>query len=116
MPIPIAAEANQYRANPLGKDRVKKPNIMGIIHNIVLVVDSVRGSPVGIEVIFCWTHMEAPTSTGITIFVGSGTPRSSHKKSLFRGTALFTKGSQEYRCWESRAIASGVVGRREIMA
>jgi len=46
-------------------------------------------------VIFCWTHMEAPTNTGITTFVGSGAPRSSHKKSLFNGTAEFTKEIQE---------------------
>ena len=111
MPIPMTAETNQYNASPLGNDSVKMANINGIIHNIIRLVDSVRGSAVGIIVIFCWTNIEAPTSTGIIKGLGSGTARSSHRNRLFKGTTVSTPGSQEYRCWESRARASGLVGK-----
>ena len=53
MPMPMAADTNQYNASPLGKDKVKNANMKGIIHNIVLFVDAVLGSAVGIMVIFC---------------------------------------------------------------
>lgn len=42
---------------------VKKPNMMGIIHSIILLVDSWRESMAGGVLIFCMTHVETPTST-----------------------------------------------------
>ncbi len=53
MPMPMAADTNQYKASPLGKERVKNANMKGIIHNIVLFVEAVLGSAAGIIVIFC---------------------------------------------------------------
>ena len=63
---------------------VKKPNISGIIHSIILLVCACRGSADGIMVIFWVSHMEAPTSTGMT-GVGSGSDRSTQRKALFIG-------------------------------
>ena len=31
----ITVEVTQYRARPLGNDKVRKANIIGIIHNII---------------------------------------------------------------------------------
>lgn len=83
-------------ANPLGKEKVKKPNIKGIIHNIILLVEDWRGSAVGIVVIFCCTHIDAPTRTGRMGEVKgleSGRPRLSQRKRLFSGTSSCTQGS-----------------------
>ena len=59
-------DTTQYSASPLGKVVVKKPNIIGIIHSIILLVDAWRGSADGIVVVFCIRNMDKPTRTGIT--------------------------------------------------
>ena len=103
-------EIIQYKASPLGKVVVKKPNINGIIHNIIRLVDCCLASADGMVVIFCMSHMEAPTSTGRS-GVGSGLARSSHRKELSSGMVLCTSGSQEYRCRDKPTRLSGVDGR-----
>ena len=87
-------EIIQYRASPLGNVVVKNPNIKGIIHSIIRLVDSCRGSAAGMVVIFCMRNMEAPTRTG-SRGVGSRSARSSHRKELSRGMTSCTIGSQE---------------------
>ena len=92
--IPTALEMTQYKARPLGKVVVKNPNINGIIHSIILLVDCCLGSTAGMVVIFCMKNMDAPTKTG-RIGVGSGRARSSHRKELFIGTTPWTNGIHE---------------------
>ena len=89
-------DTTQYRASPLGKLRLKKPNMRGIIQSIMRLVDCCLGSAAGIVVIFCMSHIDAPTSTGST-GVLSGSARSSHRNELSRGIASLTLGSHEYR-------------------
>ena len=62
--MPTMLDTIQYSASPVSKFRVKNPNMMGIIHNIILLVDCCCGVADGMVVIFCITHMDAPTSTG----------------------------------------------------
>ena len=83
MIIPTMLEITQYNANPLGNDIVKKPNIIGIIHSIILFVDACRSSIAGMVVIFCINHIDNPTRIGI---IGeSGSARFIHKNPLFTG-------------------------------
>ena len=91
---PTTLDITQYTASPLGNVVVKKPNINGIIHSIIWLVDCCRGSAVGIVVIFCMMNIDAPTATG-RIGVLSGTARSSHRNELSRGTTSCTLGNQE---------------------
>ncbi len=84
---------------------------MGIIQSIIDWVDCWRGSAEGMDVIFCWTQVEAPTSRGITMLVGSGSARLSQRKSLLRGMASWTLGTQEYSFSERDTSLSGLVGR-----
>lgn len=86
-------EMTQYKARPLGKEKVNRPNMAGIIHNIIRLVEACLGSAVGTVVIFCWTHMEAATKTGRR-GKGSGRDRSSQRKRGFNGTAWCTWLSQ----------------------
>tara|TARA_B100001123_G_scaffold419419_1_gene524477 strand:+ start:3272 stop:3457 length:186 start_codon:yes stop_codon:yes gene_type:complete len=58
-------DESQYSGNPDGSERVKNPNITGSIHNIILFVDACRGSAAAGVLIFCMTHIEAPTKTAI---------------------------------------------------
>ena len=71
---------------------MKNPNIAGIIHNIILLVDAWRSSAVGMVVIFCMTHIDTPTRIGITNGVGSGRARSIHRKLLSIGMTPWTWG------------------------
>jgi len=71
--IPTTFETTQYRAKPLGNCMEKKPNISGIIHNIILFVDACLSSIAGIVVIFCMNHIETPTKMGRTEGIGGGT-------------------------------------------
>ena len=103
-------DTTQYNASPLGKVVVKKPNIIGIIHSIILLVDAWRGSADGIVVVFCISHIDTPTKTGITGRL-SGCARSNHRKVLLIGITSFTPGSHEYRCPDSPTSRSGVDGR-----
>lgn len=107
--IPTKLDTTQYSASPLGKVVVKKPNIIGIIHSIILLVDAWRGSAEGIVVVFCIRNMDTPTIIGIAM--GSGAARSSHRNVLLMGITSFTLGSQEYRCPDSPTSRSGVDGR-----
>ena len=62
--MPMMLDTTQNSASPLGKLRVKKANISGMSHSIILFIDCWRGSAVGTLDIFCSTHIEAATSTG----------------------------------------------------
>ena len=84
--MPTVLETIQKIASPLANCRVNRPNIIGIIHNIILFIDCCLGSPPDIMVIFCCTHMLPPTRMGNTTFNGSGWPRFIHRKFSFRGT------------------------------
>ncbi len=53
MSTPATLDTVQYTARPLGKVRVMNPSMMGIIHNIILLVWACRGSADGVMVIFC---------------------------------------------------------------
>ncbi len=91
---------------------MKKPNITGIIQRSMRLVDAWRGSAARGVLIFCMTHMEAPTSIAVkyvTMEV-SATARSRPRNLLFSGTTWFTMGIQEYRCPDSPASDSGLVG------
>jgi hypothetical protein len=94
MTTPTTLDTTQYRARPLGKLRVKKPNMAGIIQSMILLVEAWRSSAVGIVVIFCMIHMDAPTSTGMMKGDGSGAARSIQRKLLSMGITLWTWGSQ----------------------
>jgi len=84
--MPTIFDTTQYRAKPLGKEIVKKPNIIGIIHSIILLVEACLSSIAGILVIFCIKNMEIPTRIGITTGEGSGLAKSIQKKWLLIGT------------------------------
>ena len=84
--IPTIFDTTQYRANPLGNDIVKKPNIIGIIHSIILFVEACRSSIAGMVVIFCIKNMEIPTNIGITTGEGSGLAKSIQINRLLIGT------------------------------
>ena len=73
---------------------VKKPNINGIIHSIMRLVDSALASAAGMVVIFCIRNIEPPTRTGSN-GVRSGNARSNHRNELSSGIASFTRGSHE---------------------
>jgi len=51
--MPIILETTQNRARPLGNCKVKKANISGIIHSIILFIDCCFGSVVLTVAIFC---------------------------------------------------------------
>jgi hypothetical protein len=70
--IPMMFENRMYTARPAGKVHVNTPNMIGSIQSIIWLVCCCRGSGDGTVVIFCWTHMEAPTSTGRMKFNGAG--------------------------------------------
>ena len=75
---------------------MKNPNISGIIHSIILLVDACRSSAEGIVVIFCMTHMDAPTRTGIINGDGSGSARFIHRNAELMGITLLTHGNHVY--------------------
>lgn len=58
--------------SPAGNCRVKNPNIIGIIQSMIWFVCACRGSDVSGVIIFCWTHIEPPTSTGSAKLSGTG--------------------------------------------
>ena len=72
---------------------MKKPNMNGIIQSIIWLVDFWRGSMDTGILIFCMTHMDAPTNTAVGY--PPGNVRSIHKNLLFRGTTSSTRGIQE---------------------
>ena len=110
MATPTTLDTTQYSARPLGKFRVKKPNMAGIIHSIMRLVDACRSSAVGMVVIFCMTHIDTPTRTGMTNGVGSGSAKSIHRKSLSMGMTPCTCGSHSYKWRERPTRLSGLDG------
>jgi hypothetical protein len=94
MTTPTVLETTQYNARPLGKLSVKKPNMAGIIQSMIRLVEAWRSSAVGMVVIFCMTHMDAPTRIGMMNGDGSGAARSIQRKLLSMGITLWTCGSQ----------------------
>ena len=108
--IPMILDTTQNSARPLGKLRVKKANIRGNSHTIILVIDCCLGSAVGTLDIFCSTHIETATRMGSMKYPfggTSGTARFSHRKCSFRGTAWCT-APREYSLSESPSSSSGV--------
>lgn len=83
---------------------MKKPNMNGIIHSSMRLVDCWRGSALRGELIFCITHMEPPTSTA-NKYMPNEAPKnesgdvdkSSPKNMLFKGTTWCTADSHGYR-------------------
>ena len=61
-----------YTARPAGNWNVKNPNITGIIQSMIWLVCAWRGSVLRTVVIFCCSHMVAPTSTGSRNGYGCG--------------------------------------------
>lgn len=76
----------------MGKLKVKKPNMMGIIHCIIRFILAWLEPAAGalVVLILCKTHIEPPTSKAMNIPAGL-TPglldRSNPRKPLFNGTA-----------------------------
>ena len=91
MTMLIMFDATQYRARPLGNCRVKKANIRGIIQSIIRPWACWAGSADSGVIIFCWSHIDPPTSMGISI-IGSGTARSNQRNLLSSGTRENTCG------------------------
>jgi len=83
--ILITLEVTQKRARPLGNCKVIKTNNSGISHSIILPCACCLGSAVGVIVIFCCTHMAAPTRIG-SISILSGTARFNHRNLSLKGT------------------------------
>ena len=111
--MPIRLDTIQYTASPVSKLSVKNPNIRGIIHSIILLVDSCCGVVDGIADIFCIIHMEPPTRTGSRYGRGLSfetKARSIQRKLPSSGTTWWTGGSHEYRCRDRSASLSGVDG------
>ncbi len=110
MATPITLDAIQYTERPLGKVKEKKAMSRGIIHSIMVWLDCCLGSSAGVMVIFCWTQLDTKTKTGMTILVGSGSAKSSHKKLAFRGAAAWieNQGIHEYSFSESPTKSSGL--------
>ncbi len=79
----------QYMDRPMGKLTENTPSITGIIQSIMPWVDCCLGSAVGVMVILVCTQVEAATANGIRKCCGKVgfAPRSSPKKTLFRGAA-----------------------------
>ena len=74
---------------------MKNPNITGIIHSSMRLVESCCGDADGIVVIFCNTYIDTPTSRGRMIGDGSGSARSIHRKRPFSGTASCARDRPE---------------------
>ena len=67
---------------------MKKPNMNGIIHSSMRLVDCWRESALRGVLIFCITHMEPPTSTAMMYVATdfSARARSRPRNRLSRGT------------------------------
>ena len=70
--MPTRFENRMYTASPAGNWNVKNPNITGIIQSMIWLVWDWRGSVLRAVVIFCCTHMVAPTSIGSRNGYGCG--------------------------------------------
>ena len=67
MKKPAILEKIMYVANPAGNDNVKNPNIIGIIHNIILLVCSCLGSELLNIETFCCAKVVKATTKGSKI-------------------------------------------------
>lgn len=107
--MPITLDVIQYRAKPLGSVNEKNAIISGISQSIIAWLPDCRGSLDGIMVIFCWTQVDAKTSTGMIRLVGSDLARSSHKKPESKGAAenMGTTGIHVYIFSDSPTRLSG---------
>jgi hypothetical protein len=104
--IRITVDVTQYTARPLGSVMQINPNISGIIQFIIWLCACCCGSVLGVVVIFCCIHIDAPTSMAIII---SGAARSSHRKLLFSGNWAKTDDHDVYSLWERSRKPSGAV-------
>lgn len=75
-----------YTASPAGNWNVKNANMIGIIQSSIWFVWACFGSGDGIVVIFCWTHIEMPTSTGNRKLYGIGCPETRPTRSIPRNS------------------------------
>ena len=109
MAMPIPLDVIQYRANPLGSVNEKNAIIRGINQSIIAWLPDCLGSVDGIIVIFCWTQVDAKTSTGMIMLLGSDLARSSHKNPESKGAAenMGATGIQVYIFSESPTRLSG---------
>ncbi len=103
----------QYTARPLGKLRVQNPNMIGSIHDIMLLMEFCRGSVLCWVVIFWTTYIDPPTSSGMRSSapppVSAGvSPRSIPRNVLFRGIVSFTRGSHDQSFPSRLTSPSGV--------
>lgn len=88
MPIPVILENSIYTASPAGKERVKNPNIIGIIQSIILLVCCCLASPVLKVVIFCCNQVVAPTNRGNMIMKILGVLCTGSTKFIVRNSLL----------------------------
>ena len=96
----IMLDTNQYKGSPEGKERLSTPNMTGMVHSIMVLVDCCCAVVAVGMVIFWVTHMDAPTRTGRMKY-GSGCVRVSQKNEGSTGReSTMNRGSQPYRCWE----------------
>ena len=96
---PAMFEKIMYVAKPAGKDSVKKPNIIGIIHSIILFVCSCLASELLNIETFCCAKVVAATINGSNIANNppacwTGFTKSIPIKKLSKGT-LFITGFHE---------------------
>ena len=84
-------EVTQKRASPLGNDKVRKANIMGISHSIMLLCVFCLGSAAGAITIFCCTHIEPPTRIARNM---SPTARFNQRKLFCKGSVEYTTGQE----------------------
>ena len=85
IPTPTIFETIQYIARPVGKLNENTAINSGIIHSIMVWFPWLLASVAGVMVIFCWTHEETNTSTGIKTTV---TPVGLSAKSMPKKLAL----------------------------
>ena len=78
--MPITLDVIQYSDRPLGSVYEKNAIISGINQSIIAWLPACRGSGFGCIVIFCWTQVDANTSTGKINLLGSDSARSSQRK------------------------------------
>ena len=89
IPTPTTFETTQYIANPVGKLKENTAISSGIIHNIMVWLPCCLASVAGVMVIFCWTHEDTNTRTGMmTTAAPTGlSARSMPKKLALSGAA-----------------------------
>ena len=89
IPTPTTFETTQYIAKPVGKLKENTAISSGIIHSIMVWLPCCLASVAGVMVIFCWTHEDTNTRTGMmTTAAPTGlSARSMPKKLALSGAA-----------------------------